>query len=248
MKREGSKQGFTLIELLVVIAIIAILAAILFPVFAKARDKARQASCQSNLKQIGMAFMSYCQDYDGYFPNYYKLDGDFTTGFTWCSTLAIGGYVSGTGKGGKAPSYAMFHCPSDYSDSWAGVDTYYQSGVYGYNYIYIGSSHFTTGSPIWPTASIETLKKPSDTVLCMDIDFSLTDKTGWYGAAPWPTSYSNVYYYLPSIRHNGGQNILWCDGHVKFNKCKDETVLGRYSGILADGNTVGAENNRWDRE
>ncbi|MEN6401596.1 MAG: DUF1559 domain-containing protein, partial [Armatimonadia bacterium] len=58
------QRGFTLIELLVVIAIIAILAAILFPVFARAREKARQASCQSNLKQIGLAALMYAQDYD----------------------------------------------------------------------------------------------------------------------------------------------------------------------------------------
>ncbi|HAZ63178.1 MAG TPA: hypothetical protein DCZ72_06155, partial [Armatimonadetes bacterium] len=58
------KRGFTLIELLVVIAIIAILAAILFPVFAKAREKARQSSCSSNLKQIGLAALQYVQDYD----------------------------------------------------------------------------------------------------------------------------------------------------------------------------------------
>lgn len=62
------RRGFTLIELLVVIAIIAILAAILFPVFAKAREKARQSSCQSNLKQLGLAILQYVQDYDERFP------------------------------------------------------------------------------------------------------------------------------------------------------------------------------------
>ena len=62
------RRGFTLIELLVVIAIIAILAAILFPVFARAREKARQASCMSNLKQLGLGMMMYMQDYDSTLP------------------------------------------------------------------------------------------------------------------------------------------------------------------------------------
>jgi prepilin-type N-terminal cleavage/methylation domain-containing protein len=64
-----SNKGFTLIELLVVIAIIAILAAILFPVFAQAREKARQTSCLSNCKQIGLSLQMYAQDYDETLPN-----------------------------------------------------------------------------------------------------------------------------------------------------------------------------------
>ena len=68
---EARRRGFTLIELLVVIAIIAILAAILFPVFAQAREKARATSCLSNLHQIGMANLMYVQDFDERFPDNY---------------------------------------------------------------------------------------------------------------------------------------------------------------------------------
>ena len=68
-----TKRGFTLIELLVVIAIIAILAAILFPVFAKAREKARQTTCLSNVKQITLGILQYAQDYDERFPMLYDL-------------------------------------------------------------------------------------------------------------------------------------------------------------------------------
>ena len=78
------KKGFTLIELLVVIAIIAILAAILFPVFAKAREKARQSSCASNLKQLALAINSYKQDYDEMYPLSYPTTGPGGTRPTSC--------------------------------------------------------------------------------------------------------------------------------------------------------------------
>src|SRR4028119_496469 len=80
--RPGAK-GFTLIELLVVIAIIAILAAILFPVFAKARENARRASCQNNLKQLSLAWMQYTQDFDEHTVPYSVGGGSGTPAFAW---------------------------------------------------------------------------------------------------------------------------------------------------------------------
>ena len=96
-----AKKGFTLIELLVVIAIIAILAAILFPVFAKAREKARQTSCSSNEKQLGLGFLQYVQDYDEAYPcGIIRWAG--SAGGAWAATVYP--YVKSTG---------VFTCPDD---------------------------------------------------------------------------------------------------------------------------------------
>ena len=110
--RQNSDKAFTLIELLVVIAIIAILAAILFPVFAIAREKARQTSCTSNLKQLGLGVLQYVQDYDEYYPA-----GQFATQ-----------YGPGCGWVGQIYPYvksnALFTCPSDTTNV---VETYHSS-------------------------------------------------------------------------------------------------------------------------
>jgi prepilin-type N-terminal cleavage/methylation domain-containing protein/prepilin-type processing-associated H-X9-DG protein len=106
MKRR-SRKGFTLIELLVVIAIIAILASILFPVFGQARERARMATCQSNLKQLGQAFTMYCTDWDDCLPlaNHHVGDGRY---IKWTEPTIIPPYTGQkTGKGS-----GIFVCPN----------------------------------------------------------------------------------------------------------------------------------------
>ena len=125
--RSRLQEGFTLIELLVVIAIIAILAAILFPVFAQAREKARQSACMSNMKQLSLAVIQYSQDYDEAFPNGLQ-DGWYAQ--TW--SYNVQPYIK---------SVAVFRCPSDFGAdlvpkdgsndaSWAGPRMSYASNGY----------------------------------------------------------------------------------------------------------------------
>ncbi len=123
-QQTGKRRGFTLIELLVVIAIIAILAAILFPVFARARENARRASCQSNLKQIGLGMMMYTQDYDETFPMHYGyVQGGVV--YSWPITLEP-----------YAKSRQVFFCPSDtVHNSGNAINT--SNVSYGYNYAYL---------------------------------------------------------------------------------------------------------------
>ncbi|MCE5238596.1 DUF1559 domain-containing protein [bacterium] len=142
------RRGFTLIELLVVIAIIAILAAILFPVFAKAREKARQSSCLSNTKQIGLAVMQYAQDYDEMLPATYHGTGvaDY---MSWAMKIAP-----------YCKNNQVFNCPSStirWDGTWMG-----ESISYGYNVF------FETAR------SLGTIPSPSETVLMGDgINFRL---------------------------------------------------------------------------
>jgi len=114
-RSHSVSRGFTLIELLVVIAIIAILAAILFPVFARAREKARTASCQSNMKQVSLGIIMYMQDYDESFPLY---AGDLPQ--NWDRTCMP--YIK---------NEQVFSCPSD--TTTRAVGTYSKGTSYGFN-------------------------------------------------------------------------------------------------------------------
>jgi len=155
MKRTN---GFTLIELLVVIAIIAILAAILFPVFAAAREKARASTCASNLKQIGLAFQQYTQDYDECLPNGMG-NTNLSAGCT--SQLSLG-----MGWAGQVYSYVqsrrLFVCPDDLANPNSG--TYEISYAYNLNAMSDFSPNYNTGG-CQPNAPFTKWVAPANTVL-----------------------------------------------------------------------------------
>ncbi len=145
-----AKRGFTLIELLVVIAIIAILAAILFPVFAKAREKARQTSCLSNVKQLGLALLQYVGDYDEKFPGRYVATVyPDSYGKVWYS--AIEPYIKNA---------QCLRCPSYATQTPCG---------YGYN-----AATVAAASNLGPGAALADVKNPAELVAIIDTNYSPT--------------------------------------------------------------------------
>jgi len=166
---QSTKNAFTLIELLVVIAIIAILAAILFPVFAKVREKARAITCVSNMKQIGLGFMQYVQDNDETFPrwqlNIVPTDGN--TLRTWPNavypyikngdhSIDIDGTPATWGNSG------IFVCP-DYGVQNAGTS-------YGVNITMMqeGPDDYVAQADIKPSATLADLQTPADSVMAIE--------------------------------------------------------------------------------
>ncbi|MFQ6098488.1 MAG: DUF1559 domain-containing protein, partial [Armatimonadota bacterium] len=171
MQPHRLTRGFTLIELLVVIAIIAILAAILFPVFARAREKARQTSCLSNVKQLGLATMMYCGDYDETFPPYaYAMPGGLT--MYWCGVWdgtnmdVTRGLIQPYMKNGQ-----IQRCPS-----FRARPVGYSTG-YGYNWMYIGGNCNPGTGWAWPgaPATLASLDHPTTTGVYADseVDWGL---------------------------------------------------------------------------
>jgi prepilin-type N-terminal cleavage/methylation domain-containing protein/prepilin-type processing-associated H-X9-DG protein len=209
------RSGFTLIELLVVIAIIAILASILFPVFARAREKARQSSCLSNEKQIGIAILMYAEDYDETLPRFNfgaVMVGGSPQNQTWARVIAP--YVKNT---------QIFQCPSKKTTGWLGEadsDTVWAPGGYGANdaYVFPGVGY--------SVVSLGNFGDPSGTL-------ALGERAGLNtvriyapvaqgGASANPKC--NV-----DTRHNEGSNFLFLDGHVKFlpktgQWCQDDSL------------------------
>jgi prepilin-type N-terminal cleavage/methylation domain-containing protein/prepilin-type processing-associated H-X9-DG protein len=196
MKR-GFTQGFTLIELLVVIAIIAILAAILFPVLARAREKARQTSCLNNMKQIGLAFQMYAQDYDErvLFAQHMNYGTIGRVHWPWLMQP----YVKNA---------QIFNCPSaDSSDArWEGQPNYYSGGPsYCQNAMFGTQSN--AGDWLWEGdigqggIKLGQIEKPAECPAHWDSDRGNT--IGW-----WTTDYVTP-------RHNQQVNMSFADGHAK---------------------------------
>ena len=200
MKVAPKRSGFTLIELLVVIAIIAILAAILFPVFARAREKARQTSCLSNVKEMALATHMYVQDYDETL-----LFSEFRYGSISVPRPWYGGSSSTHYWPDLLYPYVknkqIFYCPSD--DQWIG---------YGWNVHigYIGNHPDRTG-PTYQGVKLADIDYPSETV-CVADHHKAPPATSIYRL--WSSSAANPDY--QAVLHNGGLNVGFVDGHAKW--------------------------------
>lgn len=185
------RRGFTLIELLVVIAIIAILAAILFPVFAKAREKARQSSCLSNVKQLELGLLQYSQDYDE------MLCRSYFGSIAW--PVVLQPYIKST---------QIFKCPSapGVVDGWIvntnTNDTSWQAGTATFPISYTFNSRLVN-------ASMSQITMPAETIQTADGIWQDCDGTNVSGT-------NQIWRVTRGCRHNDGANIGFFDGHAKW--------------------------------
>ena len=233
-------HAFTLIELLVVIAIIAILAAILFPVFAQAREKARAASCLSNLKQIGDAMMMYSQDFDEGLPTWdaYYITGSGLSALgadnpSYYWQAALQPYVktgNPTGDLTTASFSGVWHCP-DQGDvgeqqyvSTTNKNPAYSYGINGlmtYNN-YPNLNGVPNSPPVSPAGyrypNVTKMDEPASTIYAGDgggYNARLSQPEAFNCEIKRLTGFTSECWEVPD-RHAGGANYVFCDGHAKY--------------------------------
>jgi len=255
MRQNSShnNQGFTLIELLVVIAIISILAAILFPVFARARENARRSSCMSNLKQMGLAAMMYLQDYDERYPlqAYYSSAGNPNVpapGPDWpAAHFGISPpYTNECPASGNhcmsfmdmlypyTKSWQVFVCPSQNAGT---VESYGYNGIIGNtNTANTYDTNLTASTGYTPIAQA-TIQRPSEIIMFMEYYYAYAYENatpqGFRSTAVNPDRVSWV------APHLDGGNIVYADGHVKWQSVS--TLVGAI-GNDGGGNLCNANN------
>jgi prepilin-type N-terminal cleavage/methylation domain-containing protein/prepilin-type processing-associated H-X9-DG protein len=208
---EVKQRGFTLIELLVVIAIIAVLASILFPVFARAREKGRQASCSANLRQLALAFVGYADDYDETFPESYNA------GCFWFE--AVQPYVKNTqlfacpSAGGRLPTTECYTETNPLVADGRSYANAYPALNHGGRISYTYGSFDDTGGPNPTAGGLLTVSGQS---LGIYEDASSVLLIG-DGICRWFHSNWIPQYLEGPQPHNGGYNIAYVDGHVKWH-------------------------------
>lgn len=199
------KRGFTLVERLVVVAIIAILAAILFPVFSKAREKAKQTRCINNLRQCSTAFAVYAQDWDGWVLGYNYIQST-NTEITWASCLVNSGYL-GTMNVTVCPSYPPYY--------WDISNGPRAGQIYGWNKesqeLYPGYI-FTSGIDN-NYLNLYKIDKPEQFITIAD---SIGAKPEWatYQKQSYVFNFSGSTAGVIHLRHNGLACAIFADGHV----------------------------------
>lgn len=199
-------RRFTLIELLVVIAIIAILASMLLPALAKAKDKAKQTSCVGNLKQIGLGIGLYADDNNEWYPIACLSEWGIST--RWQKEIAQ--YLSlPSDLSPTATEYitGVFACPSATIES---TIPYCTSG-YGWNYRYMG---YDDNHGTYPSVSAWVrqgqVERPAETIV---VGCTCDDPTGWNSAYIKPPSEGSI---NVGVRHSNGVNMTWADLHVQW--------------------------------